>query len=156
MSYYTKFQDVETVITSSSTANLLKATDPVLVYSSALTHHAQTTLSQFNSLMGVSTSSSTASPLANNGMSVINSAAVASYQLADPAQKGQVIFIFNSSTTSTAITVTPISATISASESTAGQASAIVFKAGPASIELTALSTSLWLATGRSGSIVCT
>lgn len=156
MSYYTKFQDVETVVTSSSTANLMRATDPILIYSSALSRPGQSTVSSVSCMIAVSTSSSTASVIANSGMQVLTSAANASYQLADPAQKGQVVSIFNTSTTSTAITITPVSATISGTESTAGAAATLIFKAGPGNVELTALSTSQWLVTARSASILCT
>ena len=156
MSFYTVF-DTETVVTTTTTANLMSPNDPILIHSGALKRKAQATVGSISTLWGVSTSSSTATALAAVGVQVLNNPTLAvTYQLADPTQKGQNVFIFMTSTTSTATNVTPISATISASESTAGAAASIVFKSAPSSIELCALSTSQWLVTARSGSILCT
>jgi len=155
MTEYT-FQDRETVVTTTTTANLLRATDPILVFSGAISRAAQATVGTISAYQLMTTTTSTATLLNNNGFNLITSASSAAFQLTDPTIKGQVAIIWNSSTTSTAMLVTPISATISATESTAGQAATIVFKAAPASITLTAQSTSLWLVTARSGSLVCT
>ena len=155
MTEYT-FQDRETVVTTTTTANLLAATDPILLYSSAIKRAAQGTVGNVAAYQLMTTTTSTATQLNNFGVQLITSASSAAFQLTDPTIKGQTTVIFNSSTTSTAMLVTPISATISASESTAGQAAAILFKNAPASVTLVALSTSVWLATARSGSVVCT
>ena len=158
MSFYTKFQDAETVVTSTTTANLLGTSDPVLVYSGALKRAGQATAGTVATLWPVAptaTSATTATNLPNYGQSVLASSVVTAWLINDPTAKGQIISIFNTSSTSTANNVNTVSATIVATDTQSG----ITFGFGKsgAYLEAVALSTSQWLVTGRSAAgLICT
>lgn len=159
MSFYTIFDVAEVVASTTTTAGLMSPNDPILIHSTALKHKAQSTIGAVTTLWGVTSVATTTGPISSAGVFVLPSTGVGdtfTWGLADPSQKGQNVFFYNTTTTSTALTLTPISATISGSESTNGTATSFVFRGGPGSVELMALSTAAWLVVSRTGSGLCT
>jgi hypothetical protein len=121
MSYYTKFADVEALLTSTTTATLA-STDAVLVTSVSAGHPYQTTpgaLVQAGGLGFVNATSlgtgSTGTNITNSGLTFLNSTAgtTSNWLLADPSAANQVkTIMFMSSTTSTNFSVNTVSASI--------------------------------------------
>ena len=110
MSFYTRFADTESLITSSTTT-IVGATDNLLVFSNTDKKYYKTTISGVGLSGGAfSTSTSSAAPIpALPGNVVITSATsnagIAVQMLSTPAQAGIAINFFNSSSTSTFNTV---------------------------------------------------
>lgn len=154
MSFYTVF-DSDTVVTSTTTANLMAATDPVLIHSSATKRKAQSTVGSVATLWPTSTSSSTATNLPNFGQIVLTSASSVAWIINDPSQKGQLVSIFNTSSTSTNNVVLTNTATIIATDTQTGVS--VQFQKSGTYAEMTSLSTSVWMVTGRSAAALnCT
>lgn len=127
MSFYTKFQDVETLITSSSSGSL-GSTDVLLAYSNTLKGPVQVTLATVGlggtygglgaaspGAASVATSATTATNIGPTGLTLLKSTGGSSTQwlLTDPTAVGQVKeLIFLSSTTSTLYAVQTVAASI--------------------------------------------
>lgn len=108
MSFYTKFQDVEGLLTSTTTTVITSA-DYLLGYSNTdLKAHKITVAAAVTAGVGagvftpISTSTSTASPIpAASGSVVVTAAASAQFMLSTPAAAGIAMNFFNASSTST-------------------------------------------------------
>lgn len=129
MSYYTKFQDVETLLTSSSTGTIMGSTDVLLGFSNTSKTPVQVTVGSIGLLGGtygnntpasvgaasVATTNTTATNIPNTGLTLLKSTGGSSSQwlLTDPTAVGQVKqLIFLSSTTSTQYVVQTVAASI--------------------------------------------
>lgn len=95
------------------------------------------------------TSNSTGTNIPNHGVAVIESSGTDSFTLDDPIE-GCVIHIAQSSTAGTN-TIVPANASFQTSASSTGKA---LVMSGLAGVTLVGASTSLWLASGRSGTTV--
>ena len=110
MSFYTRFADTESLITSSTTTPIAAA-DNLLVFSNTDSKYHKTTVSGIGLFGGAfSTSTSTAAPIpALPGNVVVTSAtsnaALALQMLSTPAYAGITMNFFNSSSTSTFNTI---------------------------------------------------
>ncbi len=176
MSTIYKWQDSEVIVTSTTTANLLRATDPVLVNSQNLGGKAaQSTVGSVATLWPVASTATTAStatallPYGIIGITSSSTANPATWLLSTATQIGQcVTLVYNCTSTSSQNTVTTASTvnmTIASTETYAGIS--ITFNQNPKGyVELTAMTVStalggfinpvVWMVTGRSGGIVCT
>ncbi len=169
MSTIYKWQDSENVVTSTTTASLLKASDPVLVNSQNLGGRAaQATVGSIATLWpvaSIATTATTATALLPYGIVSVTSSSTANpatWLLSTATQIGQcVTLIYNCTSTSSQNTVTTASTvnmTMAATETYAGIS--ITFSAPKAYVELTAVTVStalggfinptVWMVTGRS------
>ena len=159
MSYYTKFADVEALLTSTTTASIMASTDAVLVTSVSGGGPRQSTVGAVSCLQSVSTTSSTATTLPNYGLSFLamgtGGTSATAYLLADPTAKGLVKTVYFSSTTSTANLVTVVSTGVTTIVSTGGSAnvSVTVQGSGAGGFTLESLSTTVWVLTSKIGTI---
>ena len=124
MSYYTKFQDVESILSATSTT-VLGSTDVVLGYSFTdnKAHAIPVSYIYAGGTASVATTNSTATAIANTGLTLLKSTAGTSsaWTLSDPTAALQLKTIaFVSSTTSTAFTVTTVAASIGSTASFTG------------------------------------
>ena len=105
MSFYTKFNDVEPLLTSTTTQTGPNAADTFLCFSASDNRYHKTTFGAMGptaSYTPITTSTSTASPIpATNGSVVVTAAASAQFMLSTPAAAGIAMNFFNSSSTST-------------------------------------------------------
>ncbi len=161
MSYYTKFADVEPLITSTTTT-VLGSTDAILVFNQANQKYYQTTLGSFGPLGGVAATQGTCLTTATNltpvGLSLIKSTTgtTCSWQLTDPTAVGQVkTILLNSTTTSTQFTVSTVAASIQCTGSTsanlinfASTATGAMVNFGQ-SVTMVSLTTTSWLVIGQ-------
>jgi hypothetical protein len=159
MSFYTKFQDVESVLTASSTATL-GATDVVLGFSYTDNKPHQVPIASISPFGGITTATtnSTATTISNQGLTLLKSTggSSCSWLLADPTQTGQLkMLVFASSTTSTLYAVAPVAASIESSASFSGTlinfastATGAMINAGN-SVTLVSLTSTSWLVIGR-------
>ncbi len=171
MSTIYKWQDTETLITSTTTANLLRPQDPVLVNSLNLGQRpAQAAVGQIATLWPTSTTTSSATALPPYGIvSLTPGSTTQAWTLSTATQPGQCVTLFlNSTTTSSQNTVQTASTanmTFVSTDTYAGIT--ITFNQNPKGyVELTSMSVStanaifinpfVWAVTGRSGGIVCT
>ena len=143
--------------TSSATATL-GSTDPVLVYSNSAIHTAQSTIGSLSAIGQVTTATSatTGTNLTNYGISFVTGTTTAfAWLLADPVTAGQTKTVFWTSSTSTASLVSPVSATLLATDTQSG--TTFTFSKSGAFIALTAKTTGVWAVTDRSASgVACT
>jgi hypothetical protein len=159
MSYYTKFADVEALLTSTTTGTVIASTDAVLITSVSGGRPFQTTPGQIGCIQSVSTTSSTATTLPNYGLSFIPlgtaGTSATAWLLADPTAKGLVKTVYFSSTTSTANLVTVVSTGVTTIVSTGGSAntSVTVQGSGAGGFTLEAMSTTVWVLTSKIGTI---
>lgn len=177
MSTIYKWQDSETVVTSTTTAALLKTTDPVLINSlNAGGRAAQATVGTIATLWPVATVATTAStgtallPYGILPVSSSSTASPATWLLSTATQIGQcVTLVYNCTSTSSQNTITTASTanmTIASTETYAGIS--VTFNGVPkAYVELTAMTVStalgtfinpnVWMVTGRSAAgTLCT
>ena len=162
MSWYTIFDEQEAVVTSTTTAAILNPADPVLVHNVATGKKFQTTVGAVACLQAINTtlatSLTTATALAPYGISIISAQATnltsLGWALADPPVAGLAKTVICASSTSSGLIVTPVSATISTSAGSAGAflgfGVAGAAAVGKLYVELTSLSTSNWMVTGKS------
>ena len=162
MSYYTKFQDVEVLITTSSTG-ILGSTDVLLGFSNTLAKPVQVTLAMagqggatYGSAASVATTNSTATSIPAGGLTILKSTGASSsqWQLSDPTFVGQVKqLVFLSSTTSTLYAVQTASASI---QCTGGSSVNLINFASTASgayvnwgqgVTMVSLTTTSWIVT---------
>ena len=105
MSFYTKFADVEGLLTSTTTTVGPTSADYFLCYSNTDNRYHKATFAAMGpsaSYTPITTSTSTASPIpAVSGSVVVTAAASAQFMLSTPAAEGIAINFFNSSSTST-------------------------------------------------------
>lgn len=122
MSYYTKFADVEPLLTSTTTT-VLASTDAILVFNQASQKYYQATVgalgllggSMTGALASQATTLTTATNITNSGFTFVKStgASTSNWLLSDPTAIGQTKTIFcNSTTTSTNWGVTTVTASI--------------------------------------------
>ncbi len=168
MSFYTKFQDGEPTVTTTTTS-VLQASDPVLVYSGNQKHASQATVGAISSLWSISTSSSTTS-IPATGIVELSATSASFWALSTAASAGQCVTIyFNSTSTSSAQgVVTASSGAMSFCSTEASNGQTITFnQVRGAYVELTSItnttsisgSTGLlqWAITGRSAAgVLCT
>jgi len=163
MSFYTKFQDAEPTVTSTSTSILLSS-DPILVYSANQKHAAQSVVGAIAAQEAVTfatTTQSTTTFVSNYGITIFQSTGGSSavWVLADPTSVGlSKTLVLGTTTTSTLYSIVPQSATIG---STAAAGGSLVNLASTATgsnqanaVTLTAQTTSLWLVTGKNGTAI--
>ena len=108
MSFYTKFVDVEPLLTSTTTT-VIAGADNLLVFSNTDNRYHKSTVSSVVAggvgagvFTPISTSTSTAAPIpAASGSVVVTAAASAQFMLSTPAAAGIAMNFFNSSSTST-------------------------------------------------------
>ena len=152
MSFYTEFGVAESLLTSTTTAATLASTDGILAWDVATNKPWQTTAGQVGSIMTVSTSSSTATALQPYGMSVLTTASSAAWTLTDPPVKGLSKILFVSTTTSTNNQIVTQGATIQTTA--ANTATTITIQgSGAGFVDLTSVSTSVWLLGAKGGTI---
>ncbi len=102
MSYYTRFADVESVVTSSTTT-VPAATDLYLMFSAGDKKYHAIAAPAIGGLSSITTATSTATNIvAQSGVFNITSATSVLYSLSTPAVAGIQMTFVNSSTTSTA------------------------------------------------------
>ena len=134
MSYYTKFADVESLLTSTTTSATLAATDAVLVTNVSAGHPFQSTPGAIAQMPWTGaqtlTSASTGTNILANGLTVLQSSNAVSYLLTAPTVAGQFKYI--TSTSSAVITVVCSAASLMSSGSAAG--SQLVFNSAGAAI----------------------
>jgi hypothetical protein len=159
MSFYTKFADVESLLTATSTT-VLNSTDSILVFSGTDGRMHQTTVGNIygGGAPTVATTNTTATTISNNGLTLLKSTggSSVSWLLADPTAAGQVkTLVFASSTTSTLYAVAPVSASIQSSASFSGvlinfasTGTGSMLNSGNA-VTLISLSSTAWLVMGR-------
>ncbi len=155
MSYYTKFADVESLLTSTTTT-VLGSTDSLLVFSATDGKYHVTTVGAVG-LVGPSlqtlTSASTATNIVPGGLTIIQSSNALSYLLTQAPGPGFTKTI--TSSTTAVITIVCSLATLSSSEALNGT-QVIMGSAGafyPGGITLVSVGTSpstRWLLTSRS------
>ena len=104
MSFYTKFADVETPLTSTTTQTGPNSADVFLAFSQSDKRYHTVPFSAIGGagFSPLTTSTSTAAPIpATSGSVVITAAASAQFMLSTPAAAGIVMNFFNASSTST-------------------------------------------------------
>ena len=162
MSYYTKFQDVEVLITTSSTGTL-GSTDVLLGFSNTLKTPVQVTLAAagqggatYGSAASVATTNTTGTNIGPSGMTILKSTggSSSSWLLTDPTAVGQVkTLVFLSSTTSTLYAVATAAASI---QCTGGSSVNLINFASTASgvyvnwgqgVTMVSLTTTSWIVT---------
>ncbi len=162
MSYYTKFQDVETLISSSSTGTM-GSTDVLLGYSNTLNRPVQIRvdavaqgLANYGAAASVATTNTTATTIPAGGLTLLKSTggSSASWLLADPTFVGQQKqLVFLSSTTSTLYAVATVAASI---QCTGGSSVNLINFASTASgtyvnwgqgVTMVSLTTTSWIVT---------
>ncbi len=122
MSYYTVFDQVESLLTTTTTATLA-STDLLIVHNAATGRKFATTVGALGPLAGSivgavasqATTLTTATNITNSGFTLVKStgASTSNWLLTDPSAVGQVKTIFcNSTTTSTNWGVTTVAASI--------------------------------------------
>ncbi len=122
MSYYTKFADVEPLLTSTTTT-VLGSTDAILVFNQANQKYYQATVGSLGPIAGSivgavasqATTLTTATNITPSGFTLLKStgASTSQWLLSDPTAVGQVKTIFcNSTTTSTNWSVLTVGASI--------------------------------------------
>lgn len=155
MSYYTKFADVEALLTSTTTGTILASTDALLVTSVSGGRPFQSTPGQIGSIMTVSTSSSTSTVLPPYGVSVLTGASSSAWTLADPTVRGLIKLIISSSSSSTGQLVTVASTSVTTILSSGGGTNtSVTFQgSGAGFVELVALSTTQWAQVSKTGTI---
>ena len=167
MSYYTKYADVEALLTTTTT-NTIASTDALVVFNVASGKMYQTTpVAVYNASQAggsgggaaqILTTNSTGTNINNFGITLLKSTAGTSsaWLLTDPTQPGQIKTIaFVSSTTSTNFAVNTVAASIESSLGFAGtlvnfgstQTGAMV-NAGQ-SVTLASLTNTSWIVIGR-------
>jgi hypothetical protein len=123
MSFYTKFADVESLLTATSTT-VLGSTDALLVFSGTdLRMHQTTVASVYGGGASVATTNTTATAIGNTGLTLLKSTggSSSSWTLSDPTAANQIKTIaFVSSTTSTNFNVTTVAASIASSAGFSG------------------------------------
>jgi hypothetical protein len=151
MSYYTKFADVEALLTSTTTAATLASTDAVLVTSVSAGKPFQSTPGAIAQMpwTGIQslTSASTATNILPTGLTVIASSNALSYLLTAPSGAGQFKVI---TSTSTAV-ITVVCSGAGLMSSGAAQGSQFIFNSAGAAIsggaaELVSVGTTRWVA----------
>lgn len=160
MSYYTKFADVESILSATSTS-VLGSTDVVLGFSYTDNKPHQITIGSLGGGFGggasIATTNTTATAISNVGLTLLKSTAgtSSSWTLSDPTAAGQVKTIaFVSSTTSTNFNVTTVAASIQSSAGFSGtlvnfgstQTGAMVNSGN--SVTLVSLSSTAWVVVG--------
>ena len=159
MSYYTKFADVESLLTSTTTGTIMASTDAILVTSVSGGRPFQTTAGQVGCFQSVSTATSTGTTLPPYGLSFLAmgtaGTSATAYILADPTARGLVKTVYFSSTTSTANLVTVASTAVTTIVSTGGSAntSVTVQGSGAGGFTLESLSTTVWVLTSKIGTV---
>ncbi len=161
MSYYTIFDQLEAVVTSTTTAATLVASDPVLVHNNATGKKFQTTVGCFGSQQAISTSSSTGTNLPPYGVSFLQmgtgGTSATQYILNDPPSKGLLKIIYMSSTTSTANLIYCQSTGTVIYTTGANTANSINIQgAGAGGVTLTSVSTTQWLLLSKMGTVATT
>ena len=176
MSTIYKWMDSETVVTSTTTANLLRTSDPVLVASLALGNRTgQATVGTVATLWPVTsaTTGSTATTILPYGVISVQASSVSTTQawlLSTATQTGQCVTIFYNSTSTSSQnvinTASTANMTFASTETYAG--TTLTFNQVPkAYFELTAVTVStaggafinpnVWMVTGRSAAgTLCT
>jgi hypothetical protein len=123
MSFYTKFADVESLLTATSTT-VLGSTDSLLVFSGTDQRMHQTTVGAvYSGGVSVATTNTTATAISNIGLTLLKSTggSSSSWTLSDPTAALQVKTIaFVSSTTSTNFNITTVAASIQSSAGFSG------------------------------------
>ena len=164
MSFYTKFQDVESILSATSTSATLGATDVVLGFSFTDGRAHAIPVSQLSApgIGTIATTNSTATNIGNQGLTLIKSTGGSScgWTLTDPTQAGQVkTLVFASSTTSTAYVVTTVAASIASSAGFSGlfvnlgsTATGQCINTG-ISVTLASLSSTQWIVIGKNGNV---
>ncbi len=163
MSYYTRFADVESLLTSSTTT-VLGSTDSLLVFSANDGKYHVTTVGAVGTAAGgygglatQATCLTTATNLANTGLSLIKSTTgtTCNWLLTDPTAANQVkIILCNTTTTSTNFTVSTVAASIQCTGSTSanlidfGSTSIGALVNFGQSVTLLSLTSTTWLVVG--------
>ncbi len=156
MSYYTKFVDVESQLTSSTTT-VLGSTDLALVFSVTDGKYHTSQVGQLAAGGGLQTltSATTATNITPSGMTTINSSNALSYLLTAPLGSGFVKTIVTSSTA--VITVVTSLASLSSTGAINGT-QFILNSAGAAisggGISLASVGTTRWVTVGYSGTTI--
>jgi hypothetical protein len=159
MSFYTKFADVETVLSATSTA-VLASTDVILAFSNTDSKMHQVPIAYVAPFAAptTATTATTATNISNIGLTLLKSTggSSVSWLLADPTAAGQVkTLVFASSTTSTLYAVAPVAASIQSSASFSGTLINFASTATGSginmgnSVTLLSLSSTAWLVIGR-------
>ena len=150
MSYYTKFADVEALLTSTTTATLA-STDALLVTSVSQGHPYQTTPGAVAQMpwTGIQslTSASTATNILPTGITVLASSNAISYLLTAPSAAG--VFKIITSTSTAVVTVVCSAAGLMSSGS--AQGSQFIFNSAGAAVsggavELVSVGSTRWVA----------
>jgi len=156
MSTIYKFQDSETVVTSTSTAGL-SPSDAVIVYSTIAGRTRQSTVSSVanQSVVTSATSATTATNITCFGYTSLGSSSgpITAWLLDDPPVAG-VKKEISSLSTSTSNTVSTVSATIQATDTWVGRT--LYFRIPGDTVKLTARTTAIWTVDSRTSAIVCT
>ena len=163
MSSYYSFDQAEALLTSTTTAATMVSTDAIIVHNVATNKKFQTTPGALASQMLVTTNATTntsgtaISPYGVTKLLFAPATALTSFawQLQDPPSAGLCKIIYMSSTTSSGNIVNFVSATgltsaISNAAFVAMGTAAAATVGGGTFIELTSVSTSVWLITGKS------
>ncbi len=156
MSYYTKFQDVESLLTSSTTT-VLGSTDVVFGFSYTDNKPHQILIGQAGAggTLQTLTSASTATNITPSGITTIQSSNALSYLLTAPTGSGFMKTIVTSSTA--VITVVTSLASLSSTGAINGT-QFILNSAGAAlsggGISLASVGTTRWVTVGYSGTTV--
>ncbi len=161
MSYYTVFDQVESVLTATSTAATLVAADAVLVHNFSSGRKFQTVVGSVGSQQAISTSSSTGTNLPAYGVSFLQmgtgGSSATQFILNDPPSKGLLKIIYMSSTTSTANLIYCQSTGTTIYTTGAATANSINIQgAGAGSITLTSVSTTQWALLAKTGTVATT
>ncbi len=161
MSYYTVFDEVESILTATSTAATLVAADAVLVHNFSSGRKFQTVVGSVGSQQAISTSSSTGTNLPAYGVSFLQmgtgGTSATQYILNDPPSKGLVKIIYMSSTTSTANLIYCQSTGTVIYTTGANTANSINIQgAGAGGVTLTSVSTTQWVLLSKMGTVATT
>ncbi len=156
MSYYTKFQDVESLLTSSTTT-VLGSTDVVFGFSYTDLKPHQLLIGQIGAggTLQTLTSATTATNLTPSGMTTIQSSNALSFLLTAPTGTG---FIKTCVTSSTAVITVVCSGASLSSTGAINGTQFILNSAGAAlsggGIQLASVGTTRWVTVGYSGTTV--
>ena len=158
MSYYTKFQDVESILSGTSTATL-GSTDVVLGFSFTDGKAHQMMVGHVGAAGGLQTltSASTATNIVPNGITTINSSNALSYLLTAPTAAGAG-FMKTIVTSSTAVITVVCSGASLSSTGAINGTQFILNSAGGAlsggGIQLASVGSTRWITVGYSGTTV--
>lgn len=160
MSYYTKFADVESLLTSTTTGTVMASTDAILVAKSTSGVPFQTTPGQVGGFQTITTATSTATVLPPYGLSLISLGTAGTsgtgWLIQDPPTRGLVKTVWCTTSTSTATAFTVQSTAVTSIMTTAATTTATVVTvqgSGAGGFTLVSLSTSQWVLIGKQGTI---